>query len=374
MSTACLSCLEVNRSLSSVAYVYENVKRFNFSDKFENFSRVELDISDDKYVAAGTTSGRTLTGNSPWATKQAASDALAQVQGFSYQPYTANSVALDPAAELGDEIFVLDVFSGIYTMEAKFGKSYIVDISAPSEEETDHEFPYEPKEQRESRRIRRRVAETESRLDVQADQISAKVSSVGANSDKSFGWSLTDDSWKITANNTDVLTVTKNGLSLTGKITAKSGEIGNFEITSKYLSFKGLTWSNGAASGVYIGERGIKLGQNFQVDLSGRLIAESGAFRGSVSAGMIEYGGDDGTLSGSGITASSLVSSRLSSGIRTSLGYADFANGVFNGINTVGSMKVTGVMEFQGYKLLRKTQAIMTPSGGSATIYYIGWE
>lgn len=360
--------------MSSVAYVYDNVKQFNFSDKFEKFSRVELDVTDDKYVAAGTTSGRTLTGSSPWATKQAASDALAQVQGFSYQPYTANSVALDPAAELGDGIFVRDVFSSIYTMEAKFGKVYMVDISAPSEEETDHEFPYESKEKRESRRIRRKVADTEARLDVQADQISAKVSSVGANSDKSFGWSLTDDSWTISANNTDALKVTKSGLELTGKITAKSGEIGNFEITSKYLSFNGLTWGNDATSGVYIGERGIKLGQAFQVNTSGQLVAESGVFRGSVSAGKIEYGDDNGTFSGSGITSGSLATTRLASGIRTSLGYADFANGVFNGINTIGSMRVTGVMEFQNSKMLRKTQAITLPSGESTTLYYIGWE
>lgn len=200
----------------SVADVYDNVKRFNFSDRFAEFSRVELDVSDGEYKASGTKSGRTLTGSSPWATKQVAEDVLKQVRGFSYQPYTANSVALDPAVELGDGIFVSDVFSSIYTMETKFGKTYVADISAPSEEETDHEFPYESQSQRESKRISRRVSQTESRLDVQAGEISAKVSSVVGDKTSSFSWSLKEDKWEIRANGKLILKVDEEGLYVNG--------------------------------------------------------------------------------------------------------------------------------------------------------------
>ena len=200
----------------SVADVYDNVKRFNFSDRFSEFSRVELDVSDGEYKASGTKSGRTLTGSSPWATKQVAKDVLEQVRGFAYQPYTANSVALDPAVELGDGIFVSDVFSSIYTMETKFGKTYVADISAPSEEETDHEFPYESQSQRESKRISRRVSQTESRLDVQAGEISAKVSSVVGDETSSFSWSLKEDKWEIRANGKLILKVDEEGLYVNG--------------------------------------------------------------------------------------------------------------------------------------------------------------
>lgn len=200
----------------NIADVYNNVKKFNFSDRFAEFSRVEIDVSDDAYVPAGTKTGRTLTGSSPWATKQVAADVLEQVKGFAYQPYTAKSVSLDPAVELGDGIFVEQVFSGIYTMETRFGKTYVADISAPSEEEIDHEFPYEAKSQRESKRISRRVSQTESRLDVQAGEISAKVSKTGENEDKTFEWRLTDDAWRLYSNGDLILRVNKDGLWVNG--------------------------------------------------------------------------------------------------------------------------------------------------------------
>ena len=358
----------------SIANVNESVKKFTFSDTFVKYTKVEIDITDETYVESGEDTGSVLRTESPWATKQVADNVLEQVNGFAYHPYTAKSVVLDPAVELGDGVFVETAFSGIYVMETRFGKTHVADISAPSEEEIDHEFPYKPKE---TRKIDRRISKTESELAVQADRISAKVSSIGGNSDKSFGWSLTDGSWKITANDTDVLTVTKNGLSLTGKITAKTGEIGGFAITSKYLSLNGLTWSNDATSGIYIGERGIKLGQNFKVDVGGRLIAESGVFRGSVSAGNVRYGGDDGLFNGAGLGTNSVTNSKiapltistgsLSSGISTSLGYANFANDVFNGYDTATLVQCRS-MVFDTHTVARRS---MTVDG--STVNYLAW-
>lgn len=214
----------------NITSVYDDVKRFNFSNTFAEFSRVEIDVSDDKYEPAGSKTGRTLRGFSPWATKQVAKDVLEQVKGFTYQPYTANSVALDPAVELGDGVFVRDVYSGIYTMETRFGKTYVADISAPSEEEIDHEFPYAAKSQRKTKRISRRVSETESRLDVQAGEISAKVSAVDGSS--SFSWELTKEYWQIKAKGKTILKVSEDGFwfsgdgTFTGNIYAKNIQSG----------------------------------------------------------------------------------------------------------------------------------------------------
>lgn len=213
----------------NITSVYDDVKRFNFSNTFAEFSRVEIDVSDDKYEPAGSKTGRTLRGFSPWATKQVAKDVLEQVKGFTYQPYTANSVALDPAVELGDGVFVRDVYSGIYTMETRFGKTYVADISAPSEEEIDHEFPYEPQTER---KINRRIRNAEATLKVQSDEITAKVSSVGGNDDGSFSWSLTKDAWRIKANGSTILKVSKDGFwfsgdgTFTGNIYAKNIQSG----------------------------------------------------------------------------------------------------------------------------------------------------
>lgn len=213
----------------NIADVYENVKKFHFSDTFAEYSRVEIDVSDDRYVKSGKKTGRTLRAQSPWATQQVAEDVLEQVKGFIYQPYTANSVALDPAVELGDGIFVETVFSGIYTMETRFGKTYIADLSAPSGEEIDHEYPYEEKSQR---KITRRIRNAEATLKVQSEEISAKVSSVGGNDDGSFSWSLTKDAWRIKANGNTIMKVSKDGFwfngdgTFTGNIYAKNIQSG----------------------------------------------------------------------------------------------------------------------------------------------------
>ena len=277
----------------NIVDVYDNVKKFNFSDRFAEFSRVEIDVSDDKYEPAGNKTGRTLTGYSPWATKQVAEDVLEQVKGFVYQPYTANSVALDPAVELGDAIFVRDIYSGIYTMETRFGKKFVADISAPSEEEIDHEFPYEAKSQRKTKRISRRVSETESRLDVQAGEISAKVSSTSGEKGDSFSWKLTEDAWRIYANGDLMLRVNKDGL-----------------------------WVNG-----------------------------DGKFTGDVYAGNIQKGGAGGGYIGTGVLSSGINRDLGYANLAGRMfdGYTSVGNII------TGRLKVTGTVELLGYKWGIKT-------------------
>ena len=120
------------------------------------------------------------------------------------------------------------------------------------------------------------------------------------------------------------------------------------EIT--YLSYNNQVWNGTNSRGIYIGVNGIQCGSEangVQITPTGNLYAENGYFRGSVSAGRIDYGGDDGYFNGGGITSGSISGGyggqiyggsignyAVSGGINTSLGYADFANGVFNGWNT----------------------------------------
>lgn len=184
---------------------------------------------------------------------------------------------------------------------------------------------------------------------------------------------------------------------ITGSITATSGQIGGFTIDGNAITYNGLTWKGGG-SGVYLGPSGLQLGPNFRVDSNGNLTANSGVFSGSVYAGNIVYGSDYGYLHGDGIQSQTISGGRIasrtitggnvasgtisttntSSGINTSLGYADFANGVFNGWNSVGNLftgklKVTGSCEIYGSSVGMYSATLATPSGGSKTIYYWGY-
>ena len=345
------SRLEVCGSLFDKTYVGQAVLgRFSAPTALNSWSKVVVNVDDDTSYEAGTDTGRMLTVTIPYGTPQMARDILARLQGQSYQSYEAFTALLDPAAELGDAVEVRGVFGGIYKRDRKLDKLYSADIAAPGDEEIDHEYPYQSSQARQIVRERKQTKaslqvlsdsisaevsarieqgdELTSRLDIQSDQISARVTKTGGSS-SSFGWDLLDDSWTIKANNATVFQVTKSGAEVRGKITALSGK---------------------NSRGIYIGVNGIQCGSEangVQITPTGNLYAEHGYFRGSVRAGMIDYGDEDGYFNGGGITQGSISGGyygqisggsignyAVSGGINTSLGYADFANGVFNGWNT----------------------------------------
>ena len=150
-----------------------------------------------------------------------------------------------------------------------------------------------------------------------------------------------------------------------GAITATSGTIGGFTITASSL-YNGMTsFSDTSHNGVYIGTNGIALGKgSFKVTSEGDLYANNGYFLGLVRAssirsaytdpdtpafgyfnggGLTEYsvsggvGGQigytgNGGLIGANMEYSTISTSYTDNGINTSLGYANYSNGVFSGV------------------------------------------
>lgn len=357
--------------MSDVINVRKSLSSLEKQDTFNGYSKVVVVVSDEMEYSAGAGSGRTLTLDCPWGTQKMAEDILSRIQGFQYQPYTADGAHIDPAAEIGDGFAAGNLYSGIYSKNVSHGALYTANVSAPGGEKINYKYEYKTPTQR---KIERHYSEMKSTFKVQADQISAEVSArieqgneltsrlniqsgqisarvtkTGGDS-SSFGWELLDDSWTVKANNTTVFQITKSGAEVRGKITALSGKIGGFDIQSDYLSYNNQTWNGTNSRGIYIGVNGIQCGSEangVQITPTGNLYAENGYFRGSVSAGRIDYGGDDGYFNGGGITSGSISGGyggqiyggsignyAVSGGINTSLGYADFANGVFNGWNT----------------------------------------
>lgn len=122
------------------------------SPPFEPFSGVTVWYDDELAYRSGDDSGRQLELDCPWATQEMADTILEAVKGYVYQPYTASGALLDPAAELGDGVVVGDVYSVIASVNTEFDALCAADISAPSDEEVDHEYPYETKTNREMKR------------------------------------------------------------------------------------------------------------------------------------------------------------------------------------------------------------------------------
>lgn len=107
-----------------------------------------------EYVS-GTDSGSTLTAKIPWGTQAMADDMLDRCAEFApYKPYTADRAIFDPAAEIGDNIDIGNENSGIYSQRIAFNTLFASDISAPNNQDIEHEIPAISRRDREySRRI-----------------------------------------------------------------------------------------------------------------------------------------------------------------------------------------------------------------------------
>ena len=381
------------------------MESFDKAEQFDGFSKVVIIVSDEIEYSSGDDTGRTLTLNCPWGTQEIADNILQSIKGFQYQPMTANGALVDPSAEIGDGISANGVYSGIYSLGIKFNSNFPSDISAPSDEEIDEEFPYKSSMERTVERqnkevraslsiqadritqeVRERQAQAEefrATFEVQSQQISAKVSQTGGFS-QSFAWELLADHASYISNGTEVFRVDSSGAQVNGVIRATGGKIGGFDIQSNYLSYNGQTWGGTNTTGAYIGQSGIQLGKNFKVDMQGNLSASSGTFSGNVYAGNIQYGGNAGYFSGGGISSGSIYGNRLvgntvttaytSSGINASLGNADWAYGALNGWNTVYNLSVSN----GGFKLGDRYVSLASTSfidgtGRTISIAYLAW-
>ena len=388
--------------------IRKSMTAFDTAAQFDGYSKVVLLVSDEIQYSAGSDTGRTLTINCPWGNQKIADNILNSIQGFQYQPLTAEGAFVDPSAEIGDGINANGVYSGIYSMDLQFDSLLPAKVSAPADEELYEEHTYVPKTDRLITRKFLAVdtqfriqegkisAEVEERkydiktvkatLDVQADRITAKINKNDGHT-STFGWSLQTDSWRIFSGSNTVIKADKNGLEVKGIIRATGGEIGGFSIQRDYLSFNGQTWGGTNSWGGYIGSSGSQLGKNLKVDMSGNLTASSGRFEGTVYAGSIDYGGNAGYFSGSGLSGGSvgagkIVGNSLSTGqfvggVNASLSNADIAFDITMGYQNFGEMAGATMraarMYLNGDKLGKTTITYTSPGGVQHTRNVITW-
>lgn len=220
--------------------------------------------------------------------QQIANAILAKVYGKRYQPFNADGALVNPAAELGDAITAYGAYGGIYKQDITFNHLCASDIGAEITEDAETELAYENETER---TYSRKFAKAEAELQLLADSIEAKVSSEGGNT--SFAWKLTENGFYLYSNGTEVFRCNSSGITVTG----------------------------------------------------------DGTFTGNVYAGNIRSDGNDGYggyFDGAGLTGGSVGTGQTSGGINASLGYANFAQGVFNATNTASYVKTTYLQDKDG--------------------------
>lgn len=106
------------------------------------FTGVRLFWSDSDCFEAGYGTNR-MEGYCEWATQAMAEDVWSSIQGKRLQAFEASSVWMNPAVEIGDDIFINGVWSKIITMKGALGAGCALDISFPGGESEEDEYPYE---------------------------------------------------------------------------------------------------------------------------------------------------------------------------------------------------------------------------------------
>ena len=384
-------------------------------------------VDEDTTYSSGDTSGRVLTINNPWGTQTQADNILASLNstGFQYQPYRATGAMLDPAAELGDAVTINETYSGIYKMSRSFSSMMSADIEAPQDEEIDHEYPYEPQQDRvykreiadakaqitmtnnsitaEVTRATQAEGTLSSRITQNATSINAKVSQTGG-SNSSFGWSLLSNKFSLFAGNKEVFKCTSSGVEIQGKITATSGYIGTsssgFAIGSSSIKNGMNALGDTTNNGIYIGTDGIALGKGkFKVTSSGAIAAQNmtlrgtlnfqnadGTSAGSISAANLQIGASQAYSNyGSWNGTSSYVNSNGSYWTTGAGGGIFFNNATVNGTNTYPNyftagyiyaktfLSCQGSFNFGGSNITKKSAGFYDGNGNYVTLGYLAW-
>lgn len=322
------------------------VQSLDISPELSGYSRVTIyagqnEKGEDKIYTAGDDTGTTLEITNEWGTPEMATAILKKIQGWRYQPYKAGGSSIDPSSEIGDAVTISDIYGGIFAKKTTYGKYIRTDLEAPSKEEVEHEFQVQSPTDRQYARF---TASVRADLTLKSDQIKARVEKTVGDKTSDFWWDLQADGWSVGSQSKTIFSVKEGGAEVEGEIRATSGSIGGFTIKDGYLCTNGQNWGGNNSAGIYIGPEGIQCGSEasgVQLTSDGNLYAENGYFRGSVSAGMIDYGGNDGYFSGSGLVSHSVSGSQIGyntistaytdDGINTSLDYADIFNDACNG-------------------------------------------
>ena len=210
--------------------------RVTADDPFAEITHVIINLDEEVYVEAGNDTGRTIEVTCPWATQAMANAVLASLAGYHYQPFDADGALVDPAAEIGDTVTVRGTTGTLAKQSISFDSLFASDISAPAENEIDHEYPYQSPTQKEIRRGNRRIKTIETSFRVLAEEISGEITAIDGR--------VTTVSQKVDSIR---LSVTNGAESSTIKLTVNGTEVSSQNITfSGMVTFQKL--SNASAT------------------------------------------------------------------------------------------------------------------------------
>ena len=339
-----------------------SVRSLETSPAFPACTGVRFLTEDGSEFFAGNETGYVYEISSPFATQAAANALLTRMQGFVYRPYSAEGAILNPAAEPGDTVRIpsgnTTALSSLFTLDRAFNSLFPADVSAPEDEELDHEYPYESSS---DRVYTRRLQNMASELSVQAQAISAKVSRTGGDA-SSFGWYLDADRFSLYSDTVEVMHVDDGGLTVQGTVRATAGSIGGCDIENGTLKIANAKIENLNASKITAGTLNVdRIGTG---SITGGKIADE-------TIGSVNL--DDGSVVNRVLGSSSVSYGKTSfqstlDQVGTNKANIDVLYGYFTGYAHFSQLEIDTGFYYGG-----KTIGISSATISGRTIQYLGW-
>ena len=135
----------------------KNMNSLKVASALSAWSKVTIYYGDEEAYEAGSDTGRSIDGDDPWAEQGTANSVLTLISGSSYQPFSADNVLLDPAAEIGDKVSFTKgsstLYAHIWSCVFVCNEYATATVEAPGEDEVDHEYPYVSSADRKMKRM-----------------------------------------------------------------------------------------------------------------------------------------------------------------------------------------------------------------------------
>lgn len=240
--------------------------------------------AEDAFYAG--TEGYSLTVYCPWATQQMANDLLAKAQGFEYQGFEAGMAALPGEAERGDAVTVNGIYGMIADRTLYFNPGMNSDISAPYEEEVNHEFQYVSPIKQE---FDRKIGQVKASLTVDIDNIKLEVEDEINQLSSSITVQLDSITSQITGINGQVSSITQTVSGIQTQITGLNNQVSSIDQKVDSIS---LDVSNGTSSSrIELTVDGVRV-SSATVEFTGNIIFASDLTDGrtSISGDNIDTG------------------------------------------------------------------------------------
>lgn len=240
--------------------------------------------AEDAFYAG--TEGYSLTVYCPWATQQMADDLLAKAQGFEYQGFEAGMAALPGEAERGDAVTVNGIYGMIADRTLYFNPGMNSDISAPYEEEVNHEFQYVSPIKQE---FDRKIGQVQASLTVDIDNIKLEVEDEINQLSSSITVQLDSITSQITGLDGQVSSITQTVSGIQTQITGLNNQVSSIDQKVDSIS---LDVSNGTSSSrIELTVDGVRV-SSATVEFTGNIIFASDLTDGrtSISGDNIDTG------------------------------------------------------------------------------------